>query len=52
MYLNEITEGFYEKRTAVTARYPSDDTTKEQVKMFSLSQITKGKDTQTLPALD
>jgi hypothetical protein len=53
MYLNKITDGFYEKRTAVTARYPSDDTTKEEhVKMFGLSQITKGEDIQMLPALD
>jgi len=53
MYLNKITDGFYQKRTVVTARYPSDDTTnEEQVKMFGLSQITKGEDTQMLPALD
>jgi hypothetical protein len=53
MYLNKITDGFYETRTAATARYPSDDTTKEeQVKMFDLSHITKGDDIQMLPALD
>jgi hypothetical protein len=53
MYLNKITYGFCEKRTAVTARYPSDDTTKEeQMKMFGLSQITKDEDIQMLPAPD
>jgi len=53
MYLNKTTYGFYEKRTAITARYPSDDTTKEeQVKTFGLSQITKDEDIHMLPALD
>jgi hypothetical protein len=59
MHLNKTTDGSCEKqKTAVTARYPSDDTTQEElVKLFGLSQITKGEDictavVQMLPALD
>jgi hypothetical protein len=53
LHVVPITDGFYETRTAATARYSSDDTTKEaHVKMFGLSHITRGENIQMLPALD